>query len=81
MTNVFIDRRGTIYIYRTHACWACRENSETNEQFRWQEYTVFESYSGMYIWKERETRRKRLLLGIPELFSREIIVSVRKASH
>lgn len=22
MTNVFIDRRGTIYIYRTHACWA-----------------------------------------------------------
>ena len=59
----------------------CRENSETDEQFRWQEYTVFESYSGLYIWKERETRRKRLLLRIPELFYREIVVSVREASH
>lgn len=34
-----------------------QRNSETDEQFRWQEYTVFESYSGMYIWKERDKRR------------------------
>lgn len=34
------------------------ENSENNEQFGWQEYTMFESYSGMYIWRERKGKRE-----------------------
>lgn len=44
-----------------YACWAAERIQKLDEQFRWQEYTVFESYSGMYIWKERETKKEAIV--------------------
>lgn len=68
MTNVFIDRRGTIYIYRTQACWAAERIQKLMSNLDGRNTLCLRAIVDLCLERERETRRKRLLLRIPELF-------------